>query len=62
MKALMEYTNRERIRDVSGLTVFVEATSLAGQSKVLYVNSKNLATLQKIEVRSLLFDKRTSDI
>lgn len=50
MKALMEYTNRERIRDVSNLTVFVEATSLGGQPKVMYVNNKNLAAMQKIKV------------
>lgn len=46
----MEYTNRERIRDVSGLTVKVEATALGGQTKLIYVNQKNLAMLQKIDV------------
>lgn len=51
MKALMEYTNRERIRDVSGLTIYVEATALSQQPKLtLHVNRNNLATLQKIDV------------
>jgi hypothetical protein len=50
MKALIEYTVRQRIRDVSSLSVTVEATSLQGHVRNLYVNEKNLAQLQKIEV------------
>lgn len=53
MKALMEYTVRSRIRDVSSLTVTVEATALPGQTKTLTVNDKNLARLQTIEVRNI---------
>jgi len=50
MKALIEYTVRQRIRDVSSLSVTVEATSLQGHVRNLYVNEGNLAQLQKIEV------------
>ncbi|XP_075216528.1 macroglobulin complement-related [Lycorma delicatula] len=50
MKALIEYTNRARLRDVSSLTVSVEATALPGQTKVFTVNNKNIAQLQKIEI------------
>lgn len=50
MKALIEYTNRARLRDVSALTVSVEATALPGETKILTVNNKNIAQLQKIEV------------
>lgn len=50
MKALMEYTVRSRIRDVSSLTVTVEATALPGHTKTLTVNDKNLARLQTIEI------------
>jgi hypothetical protein len=50
MKALIEYTVRQRIRDVSSLSVTVEATSLQGHVRNLYVNEKNLAQLQRIEV------------
>lgn len=50
MKALVEYTGRTRIRDVSSLAISVEATSLPGQTKTLYINDKNLAQLQSIEV------------
>jgi len=50
MKALIEYTVRQRIRDVSSLSVTVEATSLQGHVRNLYVNEGNLAKLQKIEV------------
>lgn len=50
MKALIEYTMHTRIRDVSQLSVTVEATSLPGQTKTLYITDKNIAKLQSIEV------------
>jgi hypothetical protein len=50
MKALIEYTIRQRLRDVSTLTVTVEATALPGKTKILHVDQKNIANLQKIEV------------
>jgi hypothetical protein len=61
MRALIEYTVRQRIRDVSSLSVTVEATSLQGHVRNLYVNEKNLAQLQKIEViEEMLFFTWTS--
>lgn len=53
MKALMYYTQTQRLREVTELSVTIEATSLPGVSKTLHVNSKNLATLQSIEVNYL---------
>ena len=50
MKALIEYTVRTRIRDVSSLTVSVEATSLPGQTNKFIINDKNLAQLQTLNV------------
>ncbi|KAL1513271.1 hypothetical protein ABEB36_002700 [Hypothenemus hampei] len=50
MKALIEYTSAQRIRDISSLSVKVEATALPGKSQVLYVNEKNRARLQHIEI------------
>ncbi|KAJ9591586.1 hypothetical protein L9F63_001940, partial [Diploptera punctata] len=50
MKALIEYTVRQRLRDVSSLSVTVEATALGGHVRNLYVNEKNLAQLQRIEI------------
>lgn len=50
MKALIEYTLRTRIRDVSELAIMVEATSLPGQTQTLHINNKNIAQLQSIEV------------
>lgn len=50
MKALIEYTNRNRLRDVSGLTVTIEATALPGKTKILHVFHNNIAQLQKIEI------------
>lgn len=54
MKALIEYTVRSRIRDVSALTIMVEATSLPGQTQMLHINDKNIAQLQSIEVGLLV--------
>ncbi|XP_063238725.1 CD109 antigen-like [Bacillus rossius redtenbacheri] len=50
LKALIEYTQRARIRDVSSLTITVEATALPGETKTLYVNDKNRAQLQTLEI------------
>lgn len=50
MKALTEYSTRNRVADVTSLTVTVEATSLPGESKVLHIGQHNLATIQDIEI------------
>lgn len=50
MKALIEYTSAQRIRDISSLSVKVEATSLPGKSQTLYVNDRNRAVLQHIDI------------
>lgn len=50
MKALIEYTIRTRIRDVSNLAITVEATSLQGQTKHLQIHDRNIANLQNLEV------------
>ncbi|XP_012233435.2 CD109 antigen [Linepithema humile] len=50
MTALMDHTVKTRIRDVSELEVTIEATSLPEQRKRLFVNNKNLAKLQTIEI------------
>lgn len=50
MKALLEYTTRSRIRDVSQVEVVIEPTALVGKTKILHVNNKNRAKLQSIEV------------
>lgn len=55
MRALIEYTVRKKLRDVSSLTVTIEATALPGNEKVLYINEHNLATLQSIDVRFEFF-------
>lgn len=54
MKALIEYTIRTRIRDVSQLAITVEATSLQGQSKHLTIHNRNIAQLQHIEVSLII--------
>lgn len=50
MKALIEYTSAQRIRDISGLSVSIEATSLPGKTQVMYVNDKNRALLQYVDI------------
>nr|CAI5865848.1 unnamed protein product [Callosobruchus analis] len=50
MRALIEYTSAQRIRDISSLSVTVEATALPGKTQILYVNDKNRVNLQYIEI------------
>ncbi|XP_034950028.1 CD109 antigen [Chelonus insularis] len=50
MKALMEYTVKSRIRDVSKLSVAVESTALGGRRHTFNVNDRNLVKLQTLEI------------
>ncbi|XP_055639451.1 CD109 antigen isoform X2 [Toxorhynchites rutilus septentrionalis] len=50
MKALTEYSTRNRVADVTALTLTVEATSLPGESKVLHIGKHNLASIQGIDI------------
>lgn len=50
LKALIEYTSAQRIRDVSSLSVIVEATALPGKTSILHVNEHNRANLQFIDI------------
>ncbi|CAG9856305.1 unnamed protein product [Phyllotreta striolata] len=50
MKALIEYTSAQRIRDISSISVTVEATALPGKSQVVYINEKNWANLQYLDI------------
>jgi len=58
LKALVEYTVRSRLREVSSLTVEIEASSQGGKTQTLFIDDTNLAKLQSIEVRDI--DCRTS--
>lgn len=50
MRALIEYTSAQRIRDISSLSVSIEATALPGKTQVMYVNDRNRAQLQYIDI------------
>ncbi|XP_049876767.1 CD109 antigen [Pectinophora gossypiella] len=50
LRALIEYTNRKRLRDVSTLTVTVDAVALKGTTKTLHVENDNLAIMQSIDI------------
>lgn len=50
LRALIEYTNRKRLRDVSSLEVEVEAVALKGDIKKLRVDNSNLAIMQSIDI------------
>lgn len=50
LKALIDYTQRTRIRDVSSLNLTIEATSLPGKVNTLSIADKNLAYLQSLDV------------
>lgn len=50
LRALIEYTNRKRLRDVSSLTVEVDAVALGGTTRTLHVDNANLAVMQSVQV------------
>lgn len=50
LRALIEYTNRKRLRDVSALTVSVDAVALAGATRTLHIHNDDLARMQFIDV------------
>ncbi|XP_034097633.1 CD109 antigen [Drosophila albomicans] len=50
LRALVEYTVRSRIRDVSSLSVEIEASSQGGKTQELRIDDSNLARLQSIEI------------
>lgn len=50
MKALTEYSTRNRVSNVTQLAIKVEATSLPGETKQLYITRKSLAQQQFLEV------------
>uniref|UniRef100_A0A182YDS5 TEP1-F n=1 Tax=Anopheles stephensi TaxID=30069 RepID=A0A182YDS5_ANOST len=50
MKALTEYSTRNRVSNVTQLSIKVEATSLPGETKQLYITRKSLAQQQFLDV------------
>lgn len=50
MKALIEYTAAQRIRDVSSLSISVEATALQGLPEILHITDSNRVQLQSIDI------------
>ncbi|XP_030384832.1 CD109 antigen [Scaptodrosophila lebanonensis] len=50
LRALVEYTVRSRIREVSSLSVEIEASSQGGKTQYLHIDDTNLARLQSIEI------------
>ncbi|XP_047030679.1 CD109 antigen [Helicoverpa zea] len=52
LRALIEYTNRKRLRDVSSLSVAVDAVALAGDTRTLHVRNDNLAVMQFVDIPS----------
>ena len=55
MRALIEYTIKSRIRDVTNLTVNIEAVALADKITPIHVHTDNLAKPQRVHVCSLIF-------
>lgn len=50
LHALVEYTVRSRLREVSTLNVEIEASSQGGKTQELHIDDTNLARIQSIEV------------
>lgn len=51
MQALMEYTVRSRIREVTDLTVTIKPSAVPGFEKTFQVKGSSMASLQKIQVQ-----------
>lgn len=62
LKALIDYTQRTRIRDVSSLNLTIEATSLPGKVNTLSIGEKNLAYLQSLDVSFSKFQQSSEKI
>ncbi|XP_013162940.1 PREDICTED: CD109 antigen [Papilio xuthus] len=50
LRALIEYTNRKRLRDVSALSVSVEAVALRGAARTLTLSNDHLAHMHTIQI------------
>ncbi|CAH0401467.1 unnamed protein product [Chilo suppressalis] len=50
LRALIEYTNRKRLRDVSSLDLTIDAVALNGSTRLLHVSNNNLALMQSISI------------
>ncbi|XP_063831034.1 CD109 antigen [Ostrinia nubilalis] len=50
LRALIEYTNRKRLRDVSALALTIDAVALNGSSRVLHIDNNNLAVMQSVDI------------
>ncbi|XP_060805697.1 CD109 antigen isoform X2 [Amyelois transitella] len=49
-RALIEYTNRKRLRDVSALSVSVAAVALRGAARSLRLDNDRLATMHTVDI------------
>ncbi|KPJ10420.1 CD109 antigen [Papilio machaon] len=50
LRALIEYTNRKRLRDVSALSVSVEAVALRGAARTITLSNDHLAHMHTIQI------------
>jgi CD109 antigen len=50
MEALTEYAYRARLREITEMTVLVEASASPNANQLVQISSDNLASIHKLEV------------
>ena len=50
MEALTEYAYRARLRDITDMSVVIEASASSDARKVVHIDSDNLASIHRLEV------------
>lgn len=50
MEALTEYAYRARLREITEMTVLVDASASPGEKELIKISSDNLPTVHQIEV------------
>ena len=55
MEALTEYAYRARLRDITDMSVMVEATASPDSNELVKISSENLATVHQFDVIFIKF-------
>ncbi len=62
MEALTEYAYRARLRDITEMSVSVEASASPDSNELVKISSENLATVYKFDVIFITFSNNLSFI
>lgn len=57
MEALTEYAYRARLREITEMSVLVEASASPNANELVKISSDNLASIHKLEVTIIFFPR-----